>query len=239
MFPVSWAAGKRKSSDDAFEGTPFNPPHKRKHKPVQSSVASIEKIKGTIERLAALAPDNATEDMMTKNIEMLDNIPFRTLIGRTTMNSETSNIPLVSRVYEERFMRECKNKREQPCVMASQCECMLIDSVNGFIGVQFEIPGVSSSNQDMCVLCLRKCTTLLFYKTIYNGVNAQGVIQKFGNFCNQYNEYHPSAMLCCPVNGPMQCMPMPIVAHQRNRYSVVLSGGIKHLKQHGVYMEDF
>jgi hypothetical protein len=34
-------------------------------------------------------------------------------------------------------------------------------------------------------------------------------------------------------------MPMPIVAHQRNRYSVVTHHGIRYIKQHRVYMEDF
>jgi hypothetical protein len=46
-------------------------------------------------------------------------------------------------------------------------------------------------------------------------------------------------MLICPPNGPVHCMPMPIVAHQRNRYSVVTQHGIRYIKQHNVYMEDF
>ena len=34
-------------------------------------------------------------------------------------------------------------------------------------------------------------------------------------------------------------MPLPIVAHQRNRYSVTTHHGIRYIKQHHVYMEDF
>jgi hypothetical protein len=34
-------------------------------------------------------------------------------------------------------------------------------------------------------------------------------------------------------------MPLPIVAHQRNRYSVIEHFGVKYIKQSGVYMEDF
>jgi hypothetical protein len=34
-------------------------------------------------------------------------------------------------------------------------------------------------------------------------------------------------------------MPLPIVAHQRNRYSVVEHFGVKYIKQSNVYMEDF
>lgn len=153
--------------------------------------------------------------------------------------ASTHNVPLVSRVYEERYMRECKRKDEIPCTLGVMCECMFVDCSQPFIGVQFQLPDVSSSAAGMCVLCLRKTTTLLFYKTIYNGEYINSVIQKYGNICNVSGEYHPSAMLCCPVNGPLHCMPLPIVAHQRNRYTVQVIGGIKHIKQQGVYMEDF
>ena len=44
-------------------------------------------------------------------------------------------------------------------------------------------------------------------------------------------------MIFANPNGPVQCMPLPIVAHQRNRYTVVKVGGIPHLQQVGVDME--
>ena len=91
----------------------------------------------------------------------------------------------------------------------------------------------------MCLLCLRKSTHVLFYNILKQGHSTQTVIQKYGNICNEPGEYHPSAMLICPPNGPVHSLPMPIVAHQRNRYSVVHHHGIKYMKQHRVYMEDF
>ena len=65
------------------------------------------------------------------------------------------------------------------------------------------------------------------------------LIQKYGNIPGQPNEYHPSAMLLCPKSGPIHCMPLPIVAHQRNKLSVETVGGVPYVRQHGVYTEDF
>jgi hypothetical protein len=60
------------------------------------------------------------------------------------------------------------------------------------------------------------------------------VIQKYDNICNESGEYHPSAILICPPNGPVHSLPMTIVAHQRNRYSVVSHHGVRYMKQHRV-----
>ena len=91
----------------------------------------------------------------------------------------------------------------------------------------------------MCVLCLRKITTLLFYRTIQKGVSVKTQIQCHGNIYNQAGEYYPSVMLICPPNGPVSSMPLPIVAHQRNRYTVVRVHGVCYLQQRRVGMQDF
>ncbi len=150
-----------------------------------------------------------------------------------------ASVPIVSRKYEEAFMRECMNSSERSCIFKGQCECMKIDADNAFVGVQFELPTLQSARNGMCLLCLRKSTHVLFYNILKQGHSTQTVIQKYGNICNEPGEYHPSAMLICPPNGPVHSLPMPIVAHQRNRYSVVHHHGIKYMKQHRVYMEDF
>ncbi len=63
------------------------------------------------------------------------------------------------------------------------------------------------------------CSTLnliMFYTVLQEGYNVKTVIQKYGNICKEAEEYHPSAMLICPPNGHVQCMPtMPIVAHHQ------------------------
>ena len=170
---------------------------------------------------------------------ILNDIPFERLLMNIKGVDKMPDVPIVTRVYEERFMRESTSSAEKNCVMGVNCECMLIDPLVPFVCTQFVIPNVSNSHQGMCVLCLRKTTQLLYYKTIYNGHNVNAVIQKYGNICNQDDEYHPSVMLICPPNGPVHTMPVPIVSHQRNRYKVEVISGIKHIRQFRVRMSDF
>ena len=179
---------------------------------------------------AAEEPDDFTWLLSKMSIaKMLSSVP----------KSVGASVPIVSRKYEEAFMRECMNSSERSCIFKGQCECMKIDVDNAFVGVQFELPTLQSARNGMCLLCLRKSTHVLFYNILKQGHTTQTVIQKYGNICNEPGEYHPSAMLICPPNGPVHSLPMPIVAHQRNRYSVVRHHGIRYVKQHRVYMEDF
>lgn len=161
-------------------------------------------------------------------VKMLAGLPEQSLYS----------VPIVTRAYEESYMRECKDATEKPCIFNSHCECMKIDRENQFVGVQFELPCMQASN-GMCVLCLRKSTHLIFYNILREGHRVKQVIQKYGNICNMPGEYHHSAMLICPPHGPIHSMPVPIVAHQRNRYSVITHFGTRYMKQHNVYMEDF
>ena len=170
---------------------------------------------------------------------LLDSIPFYKLLSSISPDKNMQQIPLVTRVYEETFMRQCIAPSERPCVMGNQCECMMIDPEQAFVGVEFCVPNEAAARNGMCVLCLRKITTLLFYHTIQKGVGVHTPIQRYGNICNQEGEYHPSAMLICPPNGPVACMPLPIVAHQRNRYTVVRVHGVCYLQQRRVGMQDF
>ena len=157
--------------------------------------------------------------------------------GSSTLPPE---VPIVTRVYEESFLRESLTSDEKNCVMGSACECMFIDQQHPFIGTEFLVPGELPSEQaQMCVLCCRKITQQLFHDMLFNGVTFRGVIQRYGNICEQAGEYSRECMLICPSNCQVQCMPLPIVSHQRNRYSVVLRSGRKYLQQHRVAYEDF
>lgn len=170
---------------------------------------------------------------------LLDTIPFVKMLADVNVDADAPPVPLVTRVYEENYMRQCISDSETPCVMQSQCECMLIDTKQPFVGVAFTVPSEASISNGMCLLCLRKTTQMLFYKTIHSGHNVKAVIQKYGNICNEPGEYHASAMLICPPNGPVHSMPLPIVAHQRNKYTVVNKSGVLWVQQHNVYYEDF
>ena len=84
----------------------------------------------------------------------------------------------------------------------------------------------------MCVLCCRKTTQKLFFDMCYTGRRIKGLIQKYGNLCNQPGEYAKECMLICPPFAQAwQCMPYPAMSHQRNRYKAQLVGGIKRLQQ--------
>jgi hypothetical protein len=166
--------------------------------------------------------------------------------------TDTACVPVVTRAYEESYMREVLSGVDEPCIMGSNCECQFIDEHNPFTGVQFTLPVEAfsaaataagmveelSSNK-LCVLCCRKHTQSLFYEALYNHRAYSACIQLYGNICDCPGEYAKEAMLICPLSGPINNMPLPVVAHQRNRYSVVVHNGVRQLRQHRVAYEDF
>jgi hypothetical protein len=224
MLPQNWSRLKRKRVSHIE-----NEVEEKKPETVDISI-----IRNTIEKHIKSVPEPEMPqdlDWLISKISvfrMLQNLPA----------SDASQIPIVTRAYEESYMRECKTDTEKPCIFQGQCECMKIDPQQPFVGVQFPLPIVDKSN-GMCLLCMRKTTHILFYNIIREGNRVNCTIQKYGNICNVTGEYHSSAMLICPPNGPVHAMPLPIVAHQRNRYSVIEHFGVKYIKQSGVYMEDF
>lgn len=165
---------------------------------------------------------------------VVSNISFAKMLAQMETVDAAPAIPVVTRKYEENFMRECIAPGERPCMMGAACEGMFLDRAQPFVCVRFVLPNVEHGAQHMCVLCLRKTTQVLFYKTVFHGVDVRCLIQKHGNIANAPGEYGVESMLVCHPNGPVHCMPLPIVAHQRNRYSVVDIGGKKYAKQHGV-----
>lgn len=178
---------------------------------------------------------------------VLSGVPYQAMLESLFggVSQPAREVPLVTKAYEESFMRE-PGAGELPCAMGEQCECRFIDKNAPFIGVQFELPGVAEVGSirlggfaKMCVLCYRKTTQKLFYDACYSGRRVQGLIQHYGNLCNQPGEYARCCMLICPPNAQWQCMPLPIMSHQRNRYRVHVVAGVKHLRQLRVAYEDF
>lgn len=210
----------------------------------------IDKILGNIEREIEALTHNNEEQVHTANLDTQDNIseliativsntPFVKMLQSMPATSRKIEIPIITRHYEEQYMREPQSIGEQKCFMQDQCECMFIDRSMPFVGVRFVMPVTYNSTCNVCILCLRKQTQSLYYKTVFAGYNPRVLIQQHGNICNEESEYDKSAVLTCNPNGPVHCMPLPIVAHQRNRYSVHEISGVKHLKQHGVYFQGF
>lgn len=220
---------------------------KASHKRVRSegaavSITEIEKLLMQHESTAS----NATADSSCTNVWMalsvvLDNCTFEKTLLQHDLSSRSENkvVPVVSRAYEESFMRECISAEDVPCSLGQYCECNFIDEEHAFVGVAFVMPELRSEETSMCILCLRKLTQMLFYRVVHGGLVSDKLLQTYGNVCDVPGEYHSSAMLIMPPHGPVHCMPLPVVSHQRNKYFVVLKDGRRFLRQRHVYVEDF
>lgn len=148
-------------------------------------------------------------------------------------------IPVVTRAYEETFMREAR-PCERPCASGGLCECMFIDPTATFVGVEFILPNETGGpTPELCILCLRKVTQKLFYDMLFAKQPMHGLIQRHGNLCGVAGEYAEECTLICPPNRGLQCMPLPVMSHQRNRYVVQIHNNAKSLRQIHVGYEDF
>jgi hypothetical protein len=205
-------------------------------------MAEIEHLLEVHEAQAAntSADTSCTSVWLALNV-VLDHSTFQKSLLAHDLSSKTQNnvVPVVTRAYEESFMRECVHEHDKPCSMGQYCECNFIDQEHAFVGVAFVMPELNSDETGMCILCLRKLTQLLFYRVQKAGFTSSQLIQTYGNVCDAPGEYHSSAMLIMPPHGPVHCMPLPVVAHQRNKYYVVREDGHRRLKQRNVYVEDF
>ena len=155
--------------------------------------------------------------------DVLSHIDYRNVLeglfgGRGMM---TTVVPVVTRAYEESFMRE-PMAGERKCVMGTSCEAMLIDKSKPFIAAEFQLPGKVSETPQMCVLCSRKHTQRLYYDFLYRATpsSCTGIIQRYGVLCDVPGEYRKEACLIMPPHGPVHCMPYPSAAYQRCHFTV-------------------
>jgi len=183
-------------------------------------------------------------DQFLDTDSLISKLPYKKMLldifgGNLRGNLQMMDIPYVTRVYEESFMREPLNSSERECAKGKLCECMFIDKKQQFVGVEFLLPGEKQQrNSNMCVLCYRQMTQQLYYDVIFDKCEFPGCIQKFGNIHSEKGEYLLDAMLIAAPTAPSHVMPIPIVSHQRNRYTVYVSGGIKRLSQSRVYFQN-
>ena len=217
-------------------------PCKRNKTAEQSTHNEIDSI---LQEYQDKAPDidpdsSATSVWLALNV-VLDNSSFQKSLLQHDLSTkhEDNVVPLVSRQYEESFMRECIFEEDKPCSMGQYCECNFIDAEHSFVGVSFVMPDLLSHHNTMCILCLRKLTQMLFYRIVNGTFKSSHLSQTYGNICDVPGEYDSSAMLVLPKNSAVHSMPLPVVAHQRNKYRVVLRDGHRYLQQCNVYYEDF
>lgn len=192
---------------------------------------------------AAPPPESGLQELSLDHV--LSRVPYKQMLndlfGSSTPGAQLGvDVPVVSRVYEEQFMREPRNSSERPCVMGSDCECNFIDRANPFVGMEFLLPGEDRpSDVQMCVLCHRRFVQAIFHDIVFGGKPFRGVIQRYGSICGQDGEYAKEVALICPPNGPTQCMPLPAITHQRNRYTVRCIAGVRHVVQRNMSPQDF
>lgn len=252
QFPDNWSTSKKRTSEvtkgsnkrvkkTSSEEKAVEPP------PPNDDIADISSTNDVYKLIQEriLRYQNHCNEGSRGKLEIdtvLSKIPYKAMMEHLfNDDSEScSNPPVVTKAYEELFMREPIGKDERACVMGSNCECMFIDPKLPFVGVEFLLPAEKVEDEvKMCVLCCRKTTKQLFQEMLLSNVYFRGVIQRYGNICNLPNEYAKEALLFCPPNKSIQCMPLPVVDHQRNRYRVKIHNGNKYITQHRVCFEDF
>lgn len=223
---------------------PLGPRQHKKKEPLQMLLPNHGQIREMVLRNLCSTEEEPTTSATTMVVEnLLSRLPYKKMLsdmfgGTLRCNMQTQTVPYVSRAYEESFMREAQSSGERECARGPHCECMFIDRTQPFVAVEFLLPGESMpSTPHLCVLCCRAITQQLYYDIMFDKVEFPGVIQRFGNIHSEPGEYALDAMLIAAPTAPMHIMPLPIVAHQRNRYLVYVQGGLKRLRQSRVYFQ--
>jgi hypothetical protein len=233
MFPVSWDPTKKRRKTFIEESES----HATRTMPLVAFQSGLQQT--VMRRLNS--PDEAAPLTEITLDHILSRVPYKAMLENlfTTDSDDTpvQNVPILSRAYEESFMRQPLSG-ERPCSMGDLCECMQIDKTNPFIGVEMRLPGDPEEPQ-MCVLCSRFTTQKCFYDMCFLGRPIAGIIQRYGAIYGLPGEYAAECMLIPPKALGLASMPAPSVSHQRNRYTVVTLAGLKHLQQHRVGYEDF
>jgi hypothetical protein len=244
-IPVEWGSvGRQSDTRRAAAGSyDISRSHKRQCAGVGDSAADIATpLRDEILRNLTLdeAADATRERLEVDSL--MCRLPYKKMLTSLCNRDSTStgaDIRYVSRAYEESFMHEPMGRDQRECARGKSCECMFIDPSNTFVCVEFLLPGeVPASTPNMCVLCCRATTQQLYYDMMFDQQDLGTIIQLYGNLHSQEGEYALDAMLVASPSAPIQILPLPIVSHQRNRYSVVSKQGIRYLKQHRVLFQD-
>lgn len=105
--------------------------------------SAFENIIKSIDR--AHQDTTACRDINLDNI--LSRVPYKEMLQDLFGSSDikTPSIPIVTKAYEESFMRPPVHPSERGCVQGSDCECNIIGKGEGFIGVEFCIPGTTQT----------------------------------------------------------------------------------------------
>ena len=254
-LPLEWTSSKRQAAAaaapcpaEAAKRAKADPPH-RKDIPLQTAevckaLAQPHASKAAVRDKLIQTILDADEEAGIQSLEvdsLLSRLPYKKMMADLFgggISVTAPHVPYITRAYEDSFMRERMHPSERLCAKGSNCECMFIDAGNAFTAVEFLLPGEQKPDTPhMCVVCCRAATQQLYYDIVYDKEEFHGCIQRHGNIHGQEGEYALEAMLVMPPHAPPHIMPLPIVAHQRNRYQVQVHSGVRHLKQMRVHFQ--
>lgn len=230
QIPANWNTNKRQRSSRS-RGDSLRKKSRSVYEQTES-VSLNELCNSICQTILDSKSAQASEALSFETI--LSNVPYQKILENLFGGASMPNctVPVVTKAYEESFMRECIYQNERKCVMGNECECRFIDRDNQFVGVEFLIPDQEHSTPQMCVLCSRKLTQKLYYDTLYRPPTTHvGTIQRYGVLCSVDGEYGVDYVLTMPPHGPLHCMPYPSPVHCRNHYSIKVHSATRYIVQ--------
>lgn len=178
-----------------------------------------------------------TQNISSNLQDIISATNYRDILAKVSASDVdfTQEIKVVSKAYEDTFLRQPIHATEKQCVREECCECMFLDPCQPFVGVRYILPWQTTEAQKQnacfCLPCLRAMTLAMYVDIVHSGRETNAVIQRFANEHSKPGEYRLSAMLICAPNGPVHNLPLPIVRHQRTCYQVYQNNGVYYAKQ--------
>jgi hypothetical protein len=201
----------------------------------QTDPVSLNELCGTICQSILDSKSKQADETLTFET-VLSNVPYQKILENLFGGGSMPDyaVPMVTKAFEESFMRECMYQNERKCIMGPECECRFVDKENQFTGVEFLLPGQSTTDctPQMCVLCSRKHAQKMYHDMLFRPPATHiGTIQRYGVMCSVDGEYCVDYALTMPPHGPVQCMPYPSPVHSRNNYSIKVHSATRYIVQ--------
>ena len=170
---------------------------------------------------APISCSTATVGTMTH----VDDFPF--MQAKLYEPTHVTDIPIVSRAYEESYMVEAG--LNDACARGEDCECMrAFSDRDRFIMRAFTLP--DGTPLDTCVLCTRMETLRLFIDARANAVIPARVVQPYRNIVGVAGEY--AITDCMLMDGELFYGVMdPFVFYSRAHYRSVIYDGQRRVVQ--------
>tara|TARA_A100001015_G_C15030712_1_gene733069 strand:- start:1163 stop:2077 length:915 start_codon:yes stop_codon:yes gene_type:complete len=178
---------------------------------------------------------------------LLQQPPQDTLSPEDTRHKEQarSSIEVVTRAYEEKFLREPIGE-ERACVMNENCQGNQLPHItdNKFTLREFLLPsedeeakrtGQWPKERRLCILCKRAEIARAFINIRADGMGVKDnvILQDYRNLVNIPGEY---CLEDCILSSShiFQGLLDPIILHVKSGYRIQILGGVRHLQQWGM-----